>query len=146
MDFLTKFKGKRGKPKFISENYWEIKFLYPPQIHIVFSFTNSPDGTFSTCKISVWDFYGKAIGQTALLGEFLLDEKFPVINSVEDGQVVFDDCSAKNYKYIKQQIEEIISSARGLVKWKWSRKEKKWYRHYLVNKKVVKKERVDRNR
>lgn len=145
MEFLTKFKGKRGKPKF-HRGYWEIRFLYPPLIHVVFSFTNSQDNTFSTCKVSVWDFYGRGLGQTRLLGEFLLDEKFPTISDAEEGQEIFNKCWAENIKYIKREVENIINSARGMAKWKWNRKEKTWYRHYIVNKKAVRKERVDGER
>ena len=141
-NFLIPFKGKRGKPKFFGD-YWEVQFLYPPVVTVVFSFTNIYGRDYSMCKVSVWDFYGKSKFQRRLLGEFVLDSKFKKLETLEDGKEAFSICKKNHYEEIKKKIKDIIENAPGYVKWKWDKKEKVWYRLHIVNGKVKKRELVD---
>lgn len=142
MKNLVRIKGKRGKPKILRGKYWEVQFLYRPVVRVIFSFTNSIDDSFSTFKVSVWDFYGKTFFNRVLLGEFLLEEKFPPVTSAEDGEKLFEQCLESYSELIEEKVEDIVSSAPGFVKYKWNKEENSWYKLRVVNGSVVSKERV----
>jgi len=132
---LIPLRGKKWKPQF-KRGVWSIEFLYPPVIHVGFYLTNIYGEDYSKCKVSVWDFYGNHSTQRKLLGEFLIDETLPVIDSVKQGKKVFQSCKKVHRTSVLEKIQQIIDSSSGYVKWKWNKSGAVWEKLYIVNGKV----------